>query len=84
MGRPVTALRAHLRLVLAVPVLLCARGLLAQATTASPPLEQPSKQVELSTQTARERLHPVVDEVTYIGATKAIDIGAPCKASVRP
>jgi len=75
MGHPATAWCAYLRLVLAVPALLCARGLLAQDTTTAPPPEQPSKQVELSTKAARERTHPVVDEVKYVGATRAIDIG---------
>jgi outer membrane protein insertion porin family len=75
MGRPVAAWRAHLRLVLAVPALLCARGLLAQSTDTAQKPEQASKQLELSTKAAKERMHPVVDEVKYLGVTKAIDIG---------
>jgi outer membrane protein insertion porin family len=55
MGRPVSAWRAHVGLVLAVPALLCARGLQAQST---PP---------------EDRTHPVVDQVAFIGVTKAID-----------
>ena len=74
MGRLVSAWRAHFCLVLAVPVLLCARGLLAQAKSSQPP-DQPSKQVEASRKAADERTHPVVDEVKYTGPSKAIDIG---------
>jgi outer membrane protein insertion porin family/translocation and assembly module TamA len=55
MGRPVSAWRAHFHLVLAIPALLCARGVQAQST---PP---------------DDRTHPVVDHVTFIGVTKAID-----------
>ncbi|MDQ2765726.1 MAG: BamA/TamA family outer membrane protein [Gemmatimonadota bacterium] len=55
MGRPVSAWRAHVALVLAVPALLCARGLRAQSTL---PVD---------------RTHPVVDQVTFVGVTKAID-----------
>ena len=57
MGRSASAWRAHLGLVLAIPALLCARGLQAQST---PP---------------DDRTHPVVDQVTFIGVTKAIDKG---------
>jgi outer membrane protein insertion porin family/translocation and assembly module TamA len=55
MGRPVAAWRAHFHLVLAIPALFCAPGILAQST---PP---------------RDRTHPVVDEVTFIGVTKVVD-----------
>src|SRR3978361_245854 len=75
MGRSVASWRAHVRLVLAIPALLCARGLLAQSTTPGQPTDQQNKQIEASRKAADERTHPVVDEVKYIGATKkAIDV----------
>lgn len=75
MGRILAVWRAHTLLVLAVPALLCARGLSAQATTTAPPPDQPSKAIEASTKAAELRTHPVVDKVTYLGVTKAVDKG---------
>ncbi len=75
MGRHVQLWRAHVRLVLAVPVLLYARGLSAQGSTSNPGEEPSSKQVEATRKAADERTHPVVDEVKYVGVTKVIDIG---------
>jgi outer membrane protein assembly factor BamA len=76
MGRIVASWRAHFRLVLAIPALLCARGLSAQGTTPGEATEQQNKQIEASRKAADERTHPIVDEVKYIGPTKkAIDVG---------
>ncbi|MEO6210453.1 MAG: BamA/TamA family outer membrane protein [Gemmatimonadaceae bacterium] len=75
MGRFLAVWRAHVLLVLAVPALLCARGLSAQATTTDPPPDQRSKAIEAATNEAERRTHPVVDKVTYLGVTKAVDKG---------